>query len=268
MEGFVNLSVKAMQAQRIDLWLCSVERINVASHIDEFLALLSEDERVRYERFVFEKDRHVYLVSRYLLRTLLSRYLPDTSPKTWCFNYNDYGKPELPNCPLSFNLSHSDNHIVLAFSRDEVLGVDIESHKREVDFQPLAKYSFSTKEYAQIEKLDQEAFRDRFFSLWTLKEAYMKADGRGMSIPLKSFSFLFDDSNRYLARFEPEQKSDSDPWLFWQFETDLDCFISLATQSNGLARGEYRIETKEITGLDKVRELSLPLRELANKDLC
>ena len=191
----MKFKVDKLRDQQIDVWLCSIECLDIEANKDALLVLLNEDELRRYHRFVFDKDKYVFLASRYLLRTLLSAYLPGIEPADWEFDFNENGKPSISTslvpASISFNVSHSRNNVVLSFSKEAILGVDIESFVRISDLDKLAQYSFSETEYSQIQKLEGEAFRDRFFSLWTLKEAYIKADGRGMSLPLKSFSFYF-----------------------------------------------------------------------------
>lgn len=247
---------------QVDVWLCSIECLNIDSNKESLLALLNEDELRRYRRFVFDKDKNVFLASRYLLRSLLSAYVPEMEPAVWEFDFNDNGKPSISKDlvlePIFFNVSHSKNNVVLAFSDEAVLGVDIESFLRASELDKLARYSFSEKEFSQITKLEGECFRERFFSLWTLKEAYIKADGRGMSLPLKSFSFIFDEENKSLAGFESEHLGASEKWRFWQYETELDAFISLALKSESLA--DYKVRHRKVVGLGQHEEVVLALR--------
>jgi 4'-phosphopantetheinyl transferase len=149
--------------------------------------------------------------------------------------------------------------VVLAFSRENHLGVDIESFNRDSNLEKLAHYSFSKKEISQIEALEGEGYRDRFFSLWTLKEAYMKADGRGMSLPLKSFSFVFDKENKSLVGFESSHVASDENWLFWQYETPFDSYISMALRSEFKDCASYEVKLKNITGFSQAIDCSLPL---------
>lgn len=263
----MKFETSKLEQRQIDIWLCSIDCLDIGVNKDAFLKLLNAEERKRYERFVFEKDKNVLLASRYLLRSLLSAYHPEISPESWTFEFNDYGKPtvasNLLTSPLQFNLSHSRNDVVLAFSTEASLGIDIESFVRDSDLEKLARYSFSEKEQSQIEELVGDDFRDRFFSLWTLKEAYMKADGRGMSLPLKSFSFVYDDDNKYLSSFESEHLDPNENWLFWQYETELECFVSLMLRSELKDRSDYRIRVRKVEGRGQSVDMSLPLRKLA-----
>lgn len=160
------------------------------------LAFLSADEQARAARFHFDVDRHRFQRARCLLRRVLSQYA-ERDPADWCFEYNAWGKPSiLPGqCvqPLYFNVSHSRHRIVCAVARFADLGIDVEDRVPD-DFHALAGRFFAP---AEIEWLRQAAGEDdaryRFLTLWTLKEAWLKARGTGLSTPLDHFSILPDD---------------------------------------------------------------------------
>jgi 4'-phosphopantetheinyl transferase len=136
------------------------------------------EERAQQQRFYFEKGRHEYLVTRALVRTVLSKYVT-VDPSTWRFEKNEYGKPAivypqgLP--PLTFNLSNTTGLIacLVAFGRD--VGVDVEDMTRPGETVEIAEQFFSPTEVAALRALPASAQRYRFFEYWTLKEAYIIA---------------------------------------------------------------------------------------------
>src|SRR5579859_7261822 len=156
-----------------------------------FLGLLSVEERERYHKFLFEPDRLLYLTAHAQIRSLLSLYDEDIGAADWTFSTNHYGRPEIAGphrgSPLRFNLSHTRGCVVSAFTRGRAVGIDVENRERKVDALAVARHSFAPREVQDVEALSGEKLRSRFFEYWTLKEAFIKAHGKGLSIPLKDF---------------------------------------------------------------------------------
>jgi 4'-phosphopantetheinyl transferase len=176
----------------VHVWLTWIDAVDPAASAAPCLALLSADERARHDRFHFERDRHLYRVAHALLRTTLSRYAP-LAPGDWRFVTTPHGRPELvpATCklPLRFNLSHTRGLAACAVTLARDVGVDVEAADPASD--PLATVSsyFAPAEIAALRALPPAAQRDRFFTLWTLKESYIKARGLGLEIPLDQFAF-------------------------------------------------------------------------------
>jgi len=156
------------------------------ARLDELMACLSEDELARAARFKFERDRNRYIAGRGLLRHTLAGYLR-TNPAVIRFDYGSQGKPFLPGEPLQFNLSHSSGQALYAVSLDIELGIDIERLNPAVEVEKIAACFFSPAEVTAILALPPERRHVRFFDFWTQKEAYVKALGHGLSIPLNEF---------------------------------------------------------------------------------
>ncbi|HEY0462316.1 MAG TPA: 4'-phosphopantetheinyl transferase superfamily protein [Pyrinomonadaceae bacterium] len=152
--------------------------------------MLAEDERQRAERFHFERDRHHFIAARGILRQLLGQYL-NVEPRRLYFKYTSYGKPFLANtnvgAELRFNVSHSGELALYAFSRPRELGVDIEKIRPDIEHRSIAKRFFSEQEVATLFTLPVKRQRQAFFLCWTRKEAYIKAIGEGLSLPLHTF---------------------------------------------------------------------------------
>jgi 4'-phosphopantetheinyl transferase len=151
------------------------------------LELLSTDERSRAERFVFDLDRDRFIVSRATLRRLLARSL-GVVPSSITFQQGQHGKPALATfAELRFNVSHSGDRGLVALAVGREVGVDIERVRTSVNPLEIAARFFSPVERAALEALSPADRRDAFFACWTRKEAYLKALGLGLSLPLDSF---------------------------------------------------------------------------------
>ena len=151
------------------------------SNRKELTSLLSRDELIRAERFHFERDRTRFICGRGLLRTILGRYL-DTNPCDLKFADGPHGKPELigSGSALRFNLSHSDDLMLLAVSHARAVGVDLEMIRENVPVETLADHYFDPKEAWNLRLLPPPQRVSRFYELWTSAEARLKADGAGI----------------------------------------------------------------------------------------
>ena len=161
-----------------------------ARGLEELQRLLSVDELTRAERFHFDRDRRHFIGRRAILRIVLASYLENT-PASVRFSYNDFGKPCLADPAhsnrLSFNLSHSGELIRIAVAIDREVGIDVEVVDESVPIDSVARSFFSPREIATLEAMPELLRRAGFFSCWTRKEAYVKARGKGLSLPLASF---------------------------------------------------------------------------------
>lgn len=139
---------------------------------------LSPAERERADRYRRPGDRQGFILTRSWLRRLAGAYL-GLAPEGLQFQVSPQGKPFLAGSPLRFNLSHSGDWALLAFSRDRPLGIDLEVH-RPVSVLGLAKRFFQASEWTQLQGLSGDWQRQVFFDYWTAKEAYLKATGEGL----------------------------------------------------------------------------------------
>jgi 4'-phosphopantetheinyl transferase len=181
----------------------------------ECVALLGENERARAARFRFAQNTRTYLATHALARIALSHHHPPVSPQTWRFPTNSYGKPAAePECGLRFNLSNSDGLVVCLIACGADVGVDVEARTRAEEIAALAPKIFSESEQEQLESLYGADRLDRALSLWTLKEAYTKARGIGLSLPLKRFSFVFSGAGEIRLQAEPDLDDHPEHWRF------------------------------------------------------
>jgi 4'-phosphopantetheinyl transferase len=158
--------------------------------IPRLISVLSVDEKERASRFYFEKDRSASIISRSLLRILLGRYC-SLDPQNIEFSYNEYGKPTLVAdkqlAPMFFNLAHSHNTVVYAFTSINSVGIDVEYMRSNIEYEQLAQSYFSSSEVAELQAVPDAQKSQTFYAGWTRKEAYIKARGKGLSIALDSF---------------------------------------------------------------------------------
>ena len=159
-----------------------------AAAADRLKQCLSADERARMERFRQEKDRRRYLIGRGLLRSLLGRYL-DVAPQDLRFETAAAGKPHLASGErlLQFNLTHSGEYVLIAIADGRVVGIDVEEIDDNFDAGEVATHFFSPSEQRDLETLTGRIKIEAFFACWTRKEAYVKARGEGLSLPLEQF---------------------------------------------------------------------------------
>lgn len=153
--------------------------------------LFDKDELARAERFAYEKDRCTYIHTRGTLRKLLGQYL-QMKPESFSFEYSAYGKPFLPSNGkpdmVSFNVSHSGGYALLAFTHQAAIGVDLEAKDHYADTEVLAQHYFSPSERDQLLNLLIDEQVSAFYRTWTRKEAFLKAHGEGLGLPLDGFS--------------------------------------------------------------------------------
>jgi 4'-phosphopantetheinyl transferase len=169
---------RSLDGQEVHVWYAFLEAAD--SRVETLAALLSEDEHERSARYRFACDRRRFILARGTLRLLLGRYL-DIAPARVLLAYQAGGKPRIDGAGgLEFNLSHSRELGVYAFSRGRRVGVDVEHVDRKVDCLGLARRYFSASERAMLEGVPAEALVSEFLACWTRREALLKATGQGL----------------------------------------------------------------------------------------
>ncbi|HSS21520.1 MAG TPA: 4'-phosphopantetheinyl transferase superfamily protein [Pyrinomonadaceae bacterium] len=195
-----------LPADEVHVWLANLDAFGPES----LRSLLAEDELARADRFHFDKDRNHFIVARGLLRRLLTSYLGSNAAELK-FEYGRMGKPSLTaeqSDWLTFNLAHSNGFALYAVTRQRAVGVDLEFMRDDVAEEQLAERFFSPGEARRLRSLPVELRRQGFFNCWTRKEAYIKARGEGLSMPLSEFevSFAASEAAALLGnQVEPEE---------------------------------------------------------------
>ncbi|MCC7380623.1 MAG: 4'-phosphopantetheinyl transferase superfamily protein [Deltaproteobacteria bacterium] len=220
----------------IHVWYLLPSEASHPSLLERYRALLTAEEQDRTQRYVFAKNQVEHLLTRALARTVLARYV-GAEPRELRFSRTELGRPELvsPGAPgLAFNLANTEGLIICAVARDRSIGVDAEWLERSGQTVEIAEQYFSKREIAELRSLPVGHQRRRFFDYWTLKEAYIKARGIGLGLPLDRFSFLLGASRatsapvRIEIAIEPELGDRSERWWFEQLDLSPSHKIAVA----------------------------------------
>ncbi|MCM3900566.1 MAG: 4'-phosphopantetheinyl transferase superfamily protein [Pyrinomonadaceae bacterium] len=177
-----------LEHDAIHVWQASLDcDIGTVQRLE---ASLAPDEKSRAARYAFKRDRDHFIAARGILRTILGAYMHRTVNDLH-FTYGPEGKPSLQSIrgepSIRFNLSHSHSLAVYAFSNCREVGIDVEAIRSDIAESDIAERVFSPRELAELQALAPELQNTGFFLGWTRKEAYIKARGSGMGIPLDSF---------------------------------------------------------------------------------
>jgi 4'-phosphopantetheinyl transferase len=199
------------------VWHVVPEEVRDPGLLGRYRELLSGPERARQERFRRARDRHRYLVTRALVRATLSQYA-DVDPRAWAFREGAHGRPEIAGpvgTPrLVFNVSHADGLIACLVGLDREIGIDVENRDRAGRTLEIAERFFSPTEAAALRRVAENGQRARFLEYWTLKEAYLKARGIGLRLPLESFSLHVEEGAPIRVSFDPTLDDDPASWQF------------------------------------------------------
>lgn len=198
--------------------------------------LMTATEQARCLRYVREVDRRTFAITRALVRQSLSHYGP-TRPADWRFVTNAHECPfvapeQAGTPPLHFNLSHTAGLVALAVTRGHRLGVDVERVTRAVT-DGVAERHFAAAEVRDLRRLPPADQPVAFFDYWTLKEAYIKARGLGLALPLDAFAFGLRPPHPPAITFEPGFDDTPEHWQFWQTWPTPEHRLSLAIERSG-----------------------------------
>jgi len=224
-----------LPANHIHIWLTSTDEAREPALLARYDALISADERLQAARFHFPEDAHRYLITRALVRTVLSRYAA-LEPVQWIFEKNAYGKPSIANPQamaegLHFNVSHTQGLIALVVSRGAAVGVDLEHRTARADLMELAQATMTRWEWDALHPLPAKDRETRFYQHWTLKEAYIKARGRGLDIPLTQVGFEILSADRIAMHLDPALGDAPGHWNLWHLQpTDAHCMALCAAR--------------------------------------
>ncbi|WP_437661519.1 4'-phosphopantetheinyl transferase family protein [Sorangium sp. So ce1182] len=199
------------------LWYVFSDPVRDEALLAAYHRLMAPDEATQQARFLFANNRHEYLLTRALVRTVLSKYAP-VAPEAWTFVRNEFGRPSIAGPagvpPLRFNLSNTHGLIACLVALDRDVGVDVEDTERSSSAMDIADRFFSPSEVRALRAQPSERQRARFFEYWTLKESYIKARGMGLAIPLDHFSFDLDGGPEIGISFDPRLDDDRSAWQF------------------------------------------------------
>jgi 4'-phosphopantetheinyl transferase len=219
-----------LSKDEVHVWRASID---VSSEVQTALASsLDTEEQKRASQFVFDRDRNHFVAARGILRKLLSGYL-QTPPEKLRFSAGPHGKPALDSvmgrADLRFNLSHSSGLMLLAVALEREVGIDVEKIESAFPIESTAASIFSARERAEFENRLPRHKQREFFQRWTCKEAYVKARGEGLQIPLTSFEVS-------LLPGEPPQlrSQDRSQWDLLSFFPRDDFAAALVVEGNNM----------------------------------
>ncbi len=214
----------------VHVWRIHLDHVSSSCLYRE--SMLSGDEIERGNYFHYEKDRNRFITRWVLLRVFLGKYLA-ADPNRIEFAYNPYGKPSLKQparTSICFNIAHSEQMALFAFSQGDELGIDIERIKLDIDYENMAEHYFAPGEKAAIRAQESECRPELFFTYWTRKEAYIKGRGMGLSLPLD----CFDVSQAVGGAFYPLEFADNIPtrstWMLLDLPQTLGFTGALAVE--------------------------------------
>lgn len=218
----------------IHVWMCAPDSITDPVTLAAYTSLLSEDERERLHRFHFERDRHSFLVSHALVRKALSRYA-DIEPADWQFTTGKQGRPEIVRSTgipqLRFNLTHTNGLAACVITRGIACGIDAERISARANPLAIAEKMFAASELADLEEQDEAGFLQRFYDYWTLREAYCKAQGVGLTRSDNSCAFVVEPNGQYRLETSATTQAGASEWCFEVSRPTADHVVSVAFQS-------------------------------------
>jgi len=215
----------------VHVWRASLHAS--ASRLADLHAILAADEQQRAARFHADRDRDSYIVARGVLRTLLGHYV-QRPPQELRFSYNLYGKPALEappdRAPLCFNLSHSHNLVLYAVTYGRDVGIDIEYVRPDFARDQIAEQFFSPRENVELHALTHVQHTIGFFNCWTRKEAYIKARGQGLSLPLDQFDVSLTPGAPAALLQTRDIPDEAARWSLWELHPSPGYIAALAVE--------------------------------------
>ena len=223
-----------LHPDRVELWFAFCDEIADAGLLADYRRLLVEAEQQKEARFHFARDRHRFLITRALVRTVLSRYAA-VAPQDWRFALDAYGRPRIVNDDaiarrISFNISHTRSLVVLGVTGERALGVDTEDVVTRDAALEIADHYFAADEVSQLRATSAELQQTRFFEYWTLKESYIKARGLGLSLPLQQFAFDLSQQGGVHIRFHAPLQDEPSRWTFRLLRAGGNHYVAVCTQ--------------------------------------
>ena len=217
----------------VHVWLAFDHDAREPRRVAEMAALLDSGERERLARLRTTELRHQFLLTRALTRTVLSAYATDVAPGAWGFASAAHGKPMLAppfaGRGLHFNIAHTAGLVTLAVAREPAVGIDVENLAARAARLKIAERYFSANETAALAALPAGEQARRFFALWTLKESWLKATGRGLADGLGNVSFALDPGHAALSVAFANDAAGA--WRFWQAQPSADHVLALALRT-------------------------------------
>ena len=215
------------------VWWIDPESVHDPDTLQSCRKLLDHDERGKLERFMHASDRHHYMVAHTLLRQTLSRYA-DIAPANWRFVHGAHGRPEISpdlGTRLRFNLTHTPGLCVCIVTLDDDCGIDAEKLRQRCNPLGVARRMFSESEYDALTHHEGRNFLEYFYEHWTLREAYVKARGIGISFPTRQLCFT-THGEKVSVEFDDTVDDCNKNWHFQLIRPNSTHIVALALRNN------------------------------------
>jgi len=218
----------------VHVWRATLDQ--APSQIQSFLHDLAADEQARAEQFYFARDREHFIVARGVLRAILGCIL-NRVPGCLSFCYGAHGKPALAGesdkNTVRFSVSHSHGVALYAVTRGREVGIDLERIRFDLAVAEIAERFFSRPEVAMLRTLPSELQRQAFFRCWTRKEAYIKARGEGLSLPLDQFDVSLAPGETEAVLRIQRDPAEASRWSFQELAPASGYAAAVAVEGHG-----------------------------------
>ena len=222
-------------AQQIHLYFGLLDVVDTPHARAACSDIISPAERERADRFLRESDRRQFLLAHGLVRAALSAVAPAVDPAGWQFVTDPHGRPFVAGPVgaglLHFSLSHAEGCVACVISASEAIGVDVEHNGRGAAVREIAGRTFSPEELEALKGLSPQEQTDRLFDYWTLKEAYIKARGLGLRLPLAQISMNIVPGQKVTVAFAPGFGDEPQRWQFTQMKPSPRHMLAVADGS-------------------------------------
>ena len=233
-----------LKHHQVDIWRAFLD-LSTAP-IRSFESSLSADETERAARYHFSRDRDRFILAHECLRDILARYL-QREPEQLCFSKGKFGKPVLlTGTGIEFNLSHSGDYVLIVVTCELTAGIDVERVREDIEIEKIAGRYFSQREVSELMELHPEQRLRAFFYGWTRKEAYIKAHGLGLSLPLDSFDVSLAPTEEAIIRATRPDPDEASCWTLLPLDVDIAYAGAVAVKGQGL---EFRYWDWNLTPL-------------------
>jgi len=228
-----------MMRRLMEIYIVKVSDIG-EEKLNKLCLLIDLEKKYKIKKFINKKDKIRTIIGEILIRTIIVQKLK-ISNKYIEFNKNQYGKPYLKDHPkFNFNISHSGEYVLCAVD-NKPIGIDVEEVKH-IEFEEIAKSFFTVNELDYIVNQDFNFRLNRFYEIWSLKESYIKCCGKGLSIPLKSFSIEVDQYENIKVVRNNEYKEHT----FKIFDIELGYKIAVCSLNKEISNNIIRVDQNRL----------------------
>lgn len=223
-------------------WHAHIDVLADGARAARALTWLDPGERARHDRYHHDDDRRMFLLGRVMARALVGHAL-GLGPTDWRWREGPHGRPEIaaPETRVRFNLAHSAGLVVCALAAHRDVGIDVEDLARRPLQSTIVRRYCSDAEVADVEARPREQQQDRFLTYWTLKEAYLKARGLGIAVPLADVSFTIDAGGARVGFLRTLEGTDT-RWAFHVTQPTARHVMAIAVSTAGGARPIFAVE--------------------------